>query len=164
MRLSVAALWIATCLLMSMTVLPAWAGTDGKLALATDLKADSGEARKLGVPLLIFYSLKGCPYCEVIRSRHLLPMQGETSRRVIIRQINLQDASPMRDFAGRMTTHREYSQAQKVSFAPLVTLVDGEGRALAEPLKGAMLPDFYGAHLDDAINEATAKLRQNGRK
>lgn len=139
----------------------AQAGTDGQLKLAADLRTDAETAGKQGIPILLFYSLKGCPYCEVIRASHLLPMQRDaatTKPRVIIRQVNLQDGAALRDFAGRMTTHREYSQAQKISFAPVVTLVDGEGRALVDPLKGAMLPDFYGAHLDDAILAATARL------
>lgn len=158
LRLRIFALWIAALCFAA----AAHAGTDGQLTLAADLRADAETARKQAIPILLFYSLKGCPYCEVIRASHLLPMQREaatTKPRVIIRQVNLQDPATLRDFAGRATTHREYSQAQKISFAPVVTLVDGEGRALAEPLKGAMLPDFYGAHLDDAIAQATAALK-----
>jgi len=157
MRLPLAAAWFVLGLFVCA---PAWANTDGKLTPAVDLKVDADEARRLGVPILLFYSLKGCPYCEVIRASHLLPMQGEAKRRVLIRQINLQDGATLRDFAGRATTHREYSQAQKVNFAPLVMLVNGEGRALTEPLKGAMLSDFYGAHLEDAIAQATAALQR----
>jgi thioredoxin-related protein len=136
------------------------ASTDGKLPKAVDLQADAMESKRLGVPILLFFSLKGCPYCEVIRASHLVPMQAETKPRVLIRQINLQDDSSMRGFDGRMTKHREYSQSRKINFAPVVALVDGEGNALAEPLKGAMLPDFYGAHLEDAITQATAAMRQ----
>ncbi len=161
MRLASVVVWLFLALLASS---PSSAGTDGKLPLATDLKADADEARRLGVPILLFYSLKGCPYCEVIRASHLLPMQGEAKRRVLIRQINLQDASALRDFSSRATTHREYSQAQKINFAPVVTLVNGEGRALVDPLKGAMLPDFYGAHLDDAIVQAGTLLKASAQK
>lgn len=156
-RLRIFALWVGTLCAAAVS----HASTDGQLAPATDLRADADLARKQGIPILLFYSLKGCPYCEVIRASHLLPMQREAATakpRVLIRQVNLQDPAVLRDFAGRATTHREYSQAQKISFAPVVTLVDGEGRALVEPLKGAMLPDFYGAHLDDAITQATARL------
>lgn len=156
--------FFATLLLALLASAPVSASTDGKLPLAVDLRADAAEARRIGVPILVFYSLKGCPYCEVIRASHLLPMHGERTRRVLIRQINLQDNATLIDFNGQATTHREYSQARKISFAPVVTLVDGEGRALAEPLKGAMLPDFYGAHLDDAITQATAALKQAARK
>lgn len=158
-RLRMFALWVAALCFAA----AACAGTDGQVTLAADLRKDAETARKQGVPILLFYSLKGCPYCEVIRTSHLLPMQREATAdrtRVIIRQINLQDGTPLRDFAGRTTTHREYSQAQKISFAPVVTLVDGDGKALADPLKGAMLPDFYGAHLDDAIALATDALKE----
>lgn len=162
-RLRIFALWVVALSFAA----AAHAGTDGQLTLAADLRADAETSRKQGIPILLFYSLKGCPYCEVIRASHLLPMQRDaatTKPRVIIRQVNLQDSAALRDFAGRMTTHREYSQAQKISFAPVVTLVDGEGRALAEPLKGAMLPDFYGAHLDDAITEATSRLAASAKE
>lgn len=161
MRLASVAVWILLSLLGSSQ---SWASTDGKLQLATDLKADADEARRLGVPILLFYSLKGCPYCEVIRASHLLPMQAEPKRRVLMRQINLQDGTALRDFSGKATSHREYSQGQKINFAPVVTLVNGEGRVLVDPLKGAMLPDFYGAHLDDAIAQAGTLLKEPAKK
>ena len=80
--------------------------------------------------------------------------------KVVIRQVNLTDATPLRDFAGQVTTHREYSRAQQITFAPVVLLVDDTGKSLVEPLKGAMLSDFYGAFLDEAITSATARLKK----
>ena len=157
---SLQSLTIVLLLLSSLLASSAAANTDGKLQPAADLQADAREARRSGIPLLIFYSLKGCPYCEVIRASHLLPMQGERPAKVVIRQVNLTDATPLRDFAGRLTTHREYSRAQQITFAPVVLLVDDNGKSLVEPLKGAMLPDFYGAFLDEAITAATARLRK----
>ena len=43
-------------------------------------------------------------------------------------------------------------------FAPVVAFWDGEGKSLAEPIKGMLLPDFYGAYLEDAIVSARARL------
>lgn len=147
-------------LLTSLMTASAMANTDGKLKVAADLQADAKAASRLGIPILIFYSLKGCPYCEVIRASHLLAMQGERPARVVIRQINLMEETQLRDFTGRATTHREYSQAQQITFAPVVLLVDERGKSLVEPLKGAMLPDFYGAFLDEAVTSATAMIRK----
>ena len=56
------------------------------------------------------------------------------------------------------TTHAAVARAHDVRFAPVVAFWDGEGRPLAEPLKGMLLPDFYGAYLDDAIASARARL------
>ena len=42
--------------------------------------------------------------------------------------------------------------------APVVAFWDGEGRPVADPLKGMLLPDFYAAYLESALESARARL------
>jgi hypothetical protein len=78
--------------------------------------------------------------------------------RMIVRQVDVGIEEPVTGFGGERTTHAAVARAHGVRFAPVVAFWDGEGKALAEPLKGMLLPDFYGAYLEDAIASARAKL------
>jgi thioredoxin-related protein len=129
------------------------------LSKASDLNADAAAARQARLPILLLYSLPGCPYCEAIRRGHLTPMSAEVKPRAIIRQLDLNAATPLRDFNGRLTTHGDFVRSRGVKFAPVVAFVDSDGNALGDPLVGTMLPDFYGAYLEDALVAATAKVR-----
>ena len=62
-----------------------------------------------------------------------------------------------RDADGTMTTARQWARARNISIAPTVLFLDRNGRNLANPLRG-MQPDFYGAYLEQAIDEARAKI------
>lgn len=130
------------------------------LTVATDLKADAIESTKRNQPIIILYSLPGCPHCEVVRRSHLTPMSNETPPRAIIRQLNLQSTAPLRDFAGVMTTHRDFINQQKIKFAPVVAFYNAAGQRLGDALIGTMLPDFYGAYLEEGLTEARKRLVQ----
>ena len=126
------------------------------LPLAVDLRADAAEAKRRKVPILLLYSLAGCPYCNQVRRSFLLPMMANsaTSKHAIFRQVNLSDAKPLVDFAGKTTSHAAFAHEGGVTLAPVVAFFDGQGRHAAEPLKGMLLPDFYGYYLDTALETA----------
>ena len=130
-----------------------------QLTLARDFQADAKESVQKSMPILILYSLPGCPYCEVIRRSHLLPMVKEGNAQVIVRQVDLSSPKPLKDFDGSITSHGQYAERQGIRFAPIVKLVGPGGEELAPALTGALLPDFYAAYLDDAISAARAKLK-----
>jgi thiol-disulfide isomerase/thioredoxin len=129
------------------------------LTKATDLQVDAAAARKAGVPILVLYSLPGCPYCEAIRRSHLAPLAAEVPAKAIIRQIDLQSVAVLRGFDGKPTTHAEFVRARGIKFAPVVSFFGSDGQPIGESLVGTMLPDFYGAYLADALSTATAKVR-----
>ncbi|MEJ2655267.1 MAG: hypothetical protein P8Z69_08205, partial [Acidihalobacter sp.] len=57
---------------------------------------------------------------------------------------------------------RDFARRYHVSFTPTVLLLDAKGRLLAKPLVGLTTEDFYGAFLDEAIDEAVARMRRHG--
>jgi hypothetical protein len=142
---------------------PPASARDTTLPKATDLAADARMAQQSGIPVLVLVSLAGCPHCESIRRGHLTPMLTEKPPRAVIRQVDLQSNAPMRGFDGKPTTHAAFLQQQEIKFAPVVLLFTPDGKRAVEPLVGAMLPDFYGAYLDDAVRAATAKVRPTPR-
>ncbi len=151
-----AARWLVLWVLM----LAATSATARETAIgqATDFAADARVVLSARIPILVLYSTPGCPYCEAIRRSHLRTLELARPAQVIVRQVDLQSDATLIDFDGTKKTHADFALANKIKFAPTVVLYDAKGRALAPALVGAMLPDFYGQYLDDAIKSATAPL------
>ena len=137
---------------------------ESTLPKATDLQADARASRKVGIPILILYSLPGCPHCEAIRRAHLTPLAAQRPSKAIIRQIDLGSRAPLRGFDGKLTSHEDLVRAQGIKFAPVVVLFDADGNRLGDPLVGSMLPDFYGAYLAEGLAAATTAMRRSKAK
>ncbi len=88
----------------------------------------------------------------------------EYAGKVIMRQIEYQSRGRLVDFSGKTTTAAQFSRQQKVRLTPTIKLFDADGTVLAEPLIGLSTPDYYGAYLDRAIDEALGKIREASRK
>lgn len=149
--------WILAWLL----ALPALAGAAG-LTPGSSFAADALIARERRIPLLVLYSRDNCSWCEMVRRNYLIPITNDpaAAQRVLIREVRIAgSATPLTDFAGRATTHAAFAAAAHVSLAPTLDFLDDRGNRLVEPIVGVRLPDFYGAHIDRAIEEALAKFR-----
>ena len=133
------------------------------LPLASDLAADAKEMRRKRTPLIVLFSLPGCPYCHEVRRSHLLPLLNDAARSpgFILRQVDLRSEARVVDFDGRATSHGELARARGIRSAPEVVFWDDRGRAIAEPLRGMLLPDFYGAYLDESLETARRALAAN---
>lgn len=130
------------------------------IPLATDLRADGRDSRARKVPIVVLFSLPGCPYCEIVRRSHLAPMLRDprAAARVIIRQVDIDGDQPIAGFTGERVTPAQIARAHGVRAAPVVAFWDGDGKPIAEPLSGMLLPDFYSAYLDAALEAARARL------
>lgn len=128
---------------------------------ATDLAAVGAEAREKKVAVLLMFGTPSCPFCLRLLDEFLIPMtrNPEYGGKVIMRQVELNGSRALRDFSGRATTHGRFARQQGIRFAPTVALFAPDGAPLGEPLVGLSTPDYYGAFLDRAIDEALAKLR-----
>jgi thioredoxin-related protein len=146
---------------LGVVALPALAGAQEapNLPFAIDLRSDAIEAAKAGVPVVLLVSLPGCPYCNLVRRSYLLPMQREEAGRAIVRQIDLNDTRMVRDFDGTRRSQDAIARARGVRAAPVVFILGPGGNSLAGPLEGMLLPDFYGAYLDEAIAKGGAAMR-----
>lgn len=129
--------------------------------LARDLAADGRAARDKNLAVLVMFGTPDCPYCRQVLNEFLLPMgrNADYRAKVIMRQVEIGGGQRLVDFSGRPTTHRQFSRQHQARLAPTVMLFDADGRLLAEPLVGMITPDYYGAFLDRAIDEALEKIR-----
>jgi len=134
------------------------AGAADAVPLARDLQADAMAAAQSGLPLLLFFTLEGCPYCERVRREYLGPMahDPEQMKRTLYREVPIE--ATVNGFDGTRRSARDIAAAYKVRIFPTVVLVDAGGRLLAEPLVGFTVPDFYGAYLDQRIDTARGKM------
>jgi hypothetical protein len=131
------------------------------LPIATDLHADGERCARERIPILLFFDLWDCPYCDRALHEFLVPMANgsEWGSRAIYRQIEIDKTDALTDFNGDKTTYRAVAQRFKVKVTPTIHVVDAKGVTLGKPLVGLMTPDFYGGYLEQAINEATARLK-----
>ena len=130
------------------------------LPLATDLRADGRLSRRLNAPIVVLFSLPGCPYCEIVRRSHLLPLlrDPQQAARVIIRQVDIDGDQAIVGFSGERVTPAQLAKAHGVRAAPVVAFWDGEGKPIADSLSGMLLPDFYSAYLEAALDVARRHL------
>ena len=137
--------WLASCCFVSTrdvfanpVVLPS---TDS-------LPASLTQALQLKQPLVVMVSLHGCPFCKVVRENYLQPLRALGLQVV---QIDMRDTRTLLDFDGTSLTQDAWVRKQGIKLAPTVLFFGAQGREVASRLKGAYLPDFYGAYLDDQL-------------
>ena len=128
-----------------------------RLAAAHSLPLELEQALQKGNPLVVMVSLGGCPFCNVVRQNYLAPLAREQGLGVV--QVDMQSSQPLKDFQGITTTHAQMIQSWRIKIAPTVLFFGHGGTEVAKRLVGASLPDFYGAYLDDRLQQARDALR-----
>lgn len=122
------------------------------------LRGPAQAAAARGEPLVVMTTLTGCPYCDLVRNHHLLPMLRQGQVHAI--QIDVRDrTSTLQGFDGSMTTPADQAKAWKARFAPTVLFLGPKGDELAERLVGVAVADFYGEYLNERLQQARARLR-----
>ncbi len=144
---------LAICLLQATPVM----AKETSLPAAVNLRQEAIAAAKQGMPLILIVSLPDCPYCEQVRRQHLVPLSKQG---VIVRQVYINSETIVSGFDGKPVSERQFAAAYAVKAAPTVLFLDKEGNALAPPIVGALLEDFYGAYLDEAIETSRHKLAE----
>jgi hypothetical protein len=121
------------------------------------LRGAAQAAAARGEPLVVMTTLTGCPYCDLVRNHHLLPMRREGKVQAV--QIDIRDrSSNLQGFRGENTTPAEQARQWNARFAPTVLFLGPDGQELAERLVGVAVPDFYGDYLEARLKEARSKL------
>ena len=134
----------------------AWAA--GAVLPAPQSLADElGRALEKGNPLVVMVSLEGCPFCKVARDSYLEPLRRQDGMPVF--QIDMRRATTVRDFTGATLTHEQLVQAWRVTIAPTVLFFGPRGKEITARMEGGYIADFYGAYLDQRIEQARAVIK-----
>jgi thioredoxin-related protein len=115
------------------------------------LAASLDQALRVKQPLVVMVSLHGCAFCKVVRENYLQPLRASGLQVV---QIDMRDNRALVDFDGTALTHDAWVRKQGIKLAPTMLFFGAQGREVATRLKGAYLPDFYGAYLDEQLAAA----------
>lgn len=146
-------MWIVACA----SAAPATA----QLQRADDLAQLAAEARSRRIPVLVAFMQQSCPYCAVARRDHLLQLQQDPQwrDRVLIREIDVDRDTPLRDFSGGATTHRAFARRHNVRRVPTLIVFDADGVAAAQPLTGLLIEDYYRLYIEQSIEAGLARMR-----
>jgi thioredoxin-related protein len=150
--------WLSV--ILACVAAPAWAEVDGVVPVS-NLQQDAESARAINGVILLVMVAENCRYCEHVQNDYLIPMSHNPSyqERLIIRRVLVSSLDNVRGIDGKPTTPTELASLYGTKFTPSVVLLDSAGHRLTKPLIGFSSPDYYGMYLDDAINEAVAKVR-----
>ncbi|MEW5882251.1 MAG: hypothetical protein AB1761_17650 [Pseudomonadota bacterium] len=124
-----------------------------------DVRALLARVRRERVPLLLFFSTPGCPYCIEVRRNYLAPRARDPRAGVLIREVDIVSQRSFIDTDGTPITEARFAARFRVRVVPVVLLVDANLAPLGEPLIGLDGAGFYEGYLASAIEAATAKLR-----
>jgi thioredoxin-related protein len=128
-----------------------------ELPQAHNLKDELAAALERREPLVVMVSLQGCVFCKVVRNNYLAPMHEQ--ERLHVAQVDMGSRDRLVDFRGNTVTHGELVKQWKIRVAPTVLFFGRGGMEVAERLVGGYIPDFYGAYLDQRLEQARAALR-----
>ena len=131
-------------------------GAERVLPVPASLANALREALAQKQALLVMASLVGCPYCKIVRENYLL---GELAAGQPVVQIDMRSQRVLADFDGRATHHAAWLQAWQVDAAPTLLFFGPGGREVAERLRGMSSPDFYGAYLQQRLDQARVAVR-----
>jgi len=109
-------------------------------------------------PLVVMASLHGCSFCKVVRENYLHPLRDSGLQIV---QIDMRDSRSIVDFDRSSSTQDAWIRKYGIKLAPTVLFFGSQGREVAARLKGAYLPDFYGAYLDEQLGIARQAVAGN---
>jgi hypothetical protein len=145
--------WIVACA----SAAPATA----QLQRADDLAQLAAEARSRRIPVLVAFMQQSCPYCAVARRDYLAPLQQDPQwrDRVLIREIDVDRDTPLRDFSGAATTHRAFARRHNLRRVPTLIVFDADGVAATQPLTGLLIEDYYRLYIEQSIEAGLARMR-----
>ena len=148
--------WLGVTLLCG--VHPSVGAAQAALPAANSLPDELALALKGGGPLVVMVSLDGCSFCKTVRENYLHPLRAQDG--LIVVQVDMRSAAPVRDFKALQTTHDQLARAWATTVAPSLLFFGAGGTEVAPPLVGISSPDYYGALLDERLAKARTALRR----
>lgn len=123
---------------------------------AINLQKDGISAQEKGIPVLLEFTMHGCPFCEQVENEVLHPMliSGDYDKKVIVRNVMIDEDTDIIDFNGEPISYDELAARYGVYVTPTLVLLEGSGKAMGLQMVGVTTIDYYGIYLDQAIDDA----------
>ena len=100
-------------------------------------------------------------YCQALDRDVLGPVMRGGEYREIANFRRVQHDEPetkLTDFDGSLVSNQELIQRYKVNVTPTLIFLGPNGHEVASPLVGFLTVDFYGAYLDQSLEDGRAHL------
>jgi thioredoxin-related protein len=124
-----------------------------------DLRSVTAQMRRERIPLLLFFSTAGCPFCIEVRRNYLAPRLRETAGSLLIREVEIVSRRSFTGLDGASQTEAELAARFRIRMVPVVQLVDASLAPIGKPLVGIDASGFYDGYLSAAIEEAQRAVR-----
>ena len=124
-----------------------------------DLRRLTAQMRRERIPLLLFFSTAGCPFCIEVRRNYLAPRLQEDAGRLLIREVEIVSRRSFTGLDGAAPPEAELAGRVGIRMVPVVQLVDASLAPIGKPLVGIDASGFYDGYLSAAIEEAQRTMR-----
>jgi glutaredoxin len=159
-RALIAGVVLAPLAALGSTGAMAASATEGaELPRVDDLRRLAAQMRRERIPLLLFFSTPGCPYCTEVRRSYLAPRLREDAGSLLIREVEITSRRELTGLDGRRLREADLAARFGVRTVPVVQLVDASLTPVAKPLVGLDASGFYEAYLSAAVEEAQRAIR-----
>jgi thioredoxin-related protein len=127
---------------------------------AMNLEKTGQVARNKHSPVVLVVISDSCPYCKRLEEEVLRPLMisGDYVDRIQLQILNKDQHNYRVDFDGVQRSPDSIADRYRIRLVPTVLLLGPDGEELAERLVGINVIDYYWAYLDQAIEQARARL------
>ena len=133
----------------------------GELRMANDLHGLGRESDLRKIPVVLFFSSVHCEYCDVVRDKFLNHLSTDPvfMNKLLLREVRMDSNHPLLDFSRQSITHATFTEQRVIKLVPTIQFTDGVGDILVEDIVGVTTLGFYGAYLEQAIEQSLNILR-----
>ena len=132
-----------------------------KLRMADDLHGLGRESDLRKIPVVLFFSSEHCEYCDVVRDEFLNHLSTDPAfmNKLLLREVRMDSIRPLLDFSRQSISHAAFTEQRAIELVPTIQFADGVGELLVEDIVGVTTLGFYGAYLEQAIEQSLNILR-----
>ncbi len=128
----------------------------------TDLAALGKEAREKRKVIMLEMSASYCSYCLTLEEEIIKPMlrSGDYTSNVLIRKLEIDDHGKINSLTGAPTSAALLANQFDIIVTPTLIFLDGQGNEVSERILGVNTLDYYGAYVDEALQQGHQKIQQ----
>ena len=130
-----------------------------EMPVAKDLKTIANQSPQKVV--VLYFTAEYCMYCQALDRDVLGPVMRSGDYADTANFLRVQHDEPetkLTDFDGNEVSNRDLIQRYQVDVTPTLIFLGPDGHEVASSLVGFLTVDFYGAYLDQSLENGRAYL------